>query len=98
MQIALEQLWYPECAEDVPCALCKCEFRLGVVVARLLSDGEPAMDLGEVCPECALYLAAGPMGQARPEAFPNLEAFASRLEEWPGPVYHSESEMLEGLD
>ena len=86
MQIRLEQLLFPECAEDVACALCKSEFPLGVAVARLLSDGGPAMNLGEACPECALHLAAGPMGQARPEAFPNLEEFASRLGDWPGPV------------
>jgi hypothetical protein len=50
------------------------------------------------CPECALYMADGPMGLSRPDAFPNLEEFAQRLEDWPEPRYASEREMREYLD
>ena len=82
MEIRLEQLWSPECAVDWPCALCGETFTLGVVIARLFSRA--GVDLGEVCPECALHLAAGPMGRARPEHFPGLEEFARRLDEWQG--------------
>jgi hypothetical protein len=71
MQIRLEQLWCPEYAEDTPCALCGEAFTLGVVVARASTPS--GHDAGEVCPECALHLAAGRMGRARPEAFPDLE-------------------------
>ena len=91
MQIELEQAWSPGCLEDTECALCGETFRLGVVIARMLISGR--MDGGEVCPECALYLSAGPMGRARPEAFPSLEEFTRRLEEWPGPVYASDAEF-----
>ncbi len=96
MEIRLEQKWSPACVEDVECSLCAREFTLGVVIARLITP--EGVDGGEVCPECALYLAAGPMGQARPEAFPNLEEFVARLEEWPGPVYASDREFWESFE
>jgi hypothetical protein len=66
-------------------------FRLGVVIARL--EARYGQDGGEVCPECALHLAAGPMGRTRPEAFPNLEEFARRLDEWQTPVYASDAKF-----
>ncbi len=93
MKIALEQLWSPACAEDWPCALCGEVFTLGVVIARALT--KHGMDLGEVCPECALHMAAGPMGRARPDHFPGLGEFRRRLDEWQGPVYATDAEFWE---
>ena len=96
MEIRLERLWSPECATDAPCALCGETFTLGVVIARLHT--KYGQDDGEVCPECALYLAADPMGRARPEAFTNLEEFARRLDEWEGPVYATDAEFWGDLE
>jgi hypothetical protein len=95
MRIELEQLWCPEYVQDTPCALCGERFTLGVVIARACTPS--GYDAGEVCPECALHLAAGRMGRARPEAFPGLEEFTRRLDEWDGPVYASDAEFLEDL-
>ncbi len=91
LQIRLEQAWSPGCLEDVECVLCDETFRLGVVIARLVE--EEVMDRGAVCPECALHLAAGPMGHARPEAFPGLEEFAARLQEWQTTRYATDAEF-----
>ncbi len=48
--------------EPTACTLCERPFTLGVVVARLV-DGH--VDAGEVCPECAEWLARGPMESER---------------------------------
>ncbi len=95
MEIRLEQLWTPECAVDTDCTLCEETFTLGIVIARALTESN--MDCGEVCPECALHLAAGPMGRARPDAFPGLEEFRRCLDEWEGPRYASDREFDESL-
>jgi hypothetical protein len=97
MRIVLERLWTPECAEDIDCALCGEAFTLGVVIARAVTDEK--VDAGEVCPKCALHLADGPMGRARPEHFPDLDAFAWQLNYWQGsPVYRSDEEMEQKFD
>ena len=98
MRIELEQLRCPEFAEEVMCSLCKRPFTLGVVIARALTDS--GVDSGEVCPECALHLADGPMGQARPGDFPGLEDSGGRLADWQEPEFESAEEMAraEGLD
>ena len=91
MKVELERLKCPEFAEELPCALCERRFMLGVVIARLLS--EVRMDCGEVCPECALHLADGPMGSERPASFPDLQDFAEALRAWEGPEFPSEAEL-----
>jgi len=93
MEIRLERLWSPECAEETECSLCGETFTLGVVIARAVT--KYGQDGGEVCPECAVYLSAGPMGRARSGAFPNLEEFVRRLDEWETPVYASDAELWE---
>jgi hypothetical protein len=95
MEIRLEQLWSPGCVEDTDCSLCGNTFRIGIVIARAVTDDK--VDAGEVCPKCALHLADGPMGRARPDAFPGLEEFVGRLDEWEGPVYATDREFDESL-
>jgi hypothetical protein len=72
MQIRLERLWSPECAEDAPCALCGQTFTLGVVIARAVTRFR--QDGGEVCPECALYLAGGSYGTRTARSLPQPRA------------------------
>ncbi len=91
MKVELERLKCPEFAEELPCSLCERRFMLGVVIARAVS--EHGMDYGEVCPECALHLADGPMGSQRPASFPDLQDFAEALREWQQPEFPSEAEL-----
>jgi len=71
----------------VDCALCERPFVLGLVIARALTDGR--MDAGEVCPECAMWLGSGPMGEAKSEKFPGEEEFVRLAAEWRTPEYAS---------
>jgi hypothetical protein len=96
MRIALEQLVCPEFAEEVTCSMCERPFVLGLVIARALT-GEKT-DAGEVCPECALWLADGPMAAARPEGFPGLAAFKEHLELWEVPEFPSAEEAYAFFD
>ena len=52
------------------------------------------MDCAEVCPECALHLADGPMGSGRPASFPDLRDFAEALRAWEEPEFPSEAEFF----
>ena len=96
MKITLEQLQCPEFAEEVRCTLCARPFMLGVVIARAVS--EHGLDYGEVCPECALHLADGPMGSERPTSFPDLRDFAEALREWEQPEFASEDELYKATE
>ena len=79
MRIELESV-EPHYRQSTPvmCFVCERQFTPENVLAAL--RGDTGMICGEVCPECALHLAAGPMGRARPEHFPGLEEFARRLD------------------
>ncbi len=80
--------------EPIACALCERPFRLEVVVARL-ADGR--VDAGEVCPECAGWLARGPMAQTG--HFPSVEEVQRLEAEWRTPIYASweEADLAFGL-
>jgi hypothetical protein len=77
-------------ADPVVCFVCERRFVAESALAALRAD--TGMVCGDVCPRC---LAAGPMGRARPERFPDLEEFARRLDEWRGPVFASDREIWE---
>ncbi len=88
MKLELERLVYPEAAEEVDCALCERPFTLGLVIARAVFWGNA--EGGEVCPECATYLAAGPMGESG--RFPTEEDYARLAGEWGTPEFASAEE------
>ena len=89
MRIELERLIAPE-TSPTACALCERRFEFGVVVARAVSESR--VDMGEVCPECAMWMGQGPMAAARPEKFPKPEDFARMEAEWKTPIYASHEE------
>ncbi len=86
VRVELERLIAPD-ENPTACVLCERPFRLGVVVARLL---EGRVDMGEICPECAEWLARGSM--ARTGRFPDLEEHRRLEAEWRTPIYASAEE------